>query len=70
MAERKNPSAQAIDAVLDEYRGIKKRSRSGAQESRRRRRKRPISSQVPILNPIMQRWKQLGIDPADFRERP
>ena len=70
MAERKNPSAQAIEAVLDEYRGIKKRSRSGAQESRRRRRKRPISSQVPILNPIMRRWKQLGIDPADFRERP
>ena len=70
MAGRKNPSAQAIEAVLDEYRGIKKRSRSGAQESRRRRRKRPISSQVPILNPTMQRWKQLGIDPADFRERP
>ena len=70
MAERKNPSAQAIEAVLDEYRGIRKRSGSGAQESRRRRRKRPISSQVPILNPIMQRWKQLGIDPADFREKP
>jgi len=70
MAERKNPNAQAVEAVLDEYRSIRKRSRSGAQEARRRRRKRSISSQVPILNPIMKQWKQLGIDPADFRERP
>ena len=70
MAGRKNPSAQAIDAVLDEYRGIKKRSRSGAQESRRKKAMRPISPKAPELNPIMQRWKQLGIDPADFRERP
>ena len=70
MAERKNPSAQAIDAVLDEYRGIRKRSRSGAQESRRKKAMRPISPKAPELNPIMQRWKQLGIDPADFRERP
>ena len=70
MAGRKNPSAQAIDAVLDEYRGIKKRSRSGAQESRRKKAMRPISPKAPELNPIMQRWKQLGIDPADFREKP
>ena len=70
MAERKNPSAQAIAAVLDEYRGIKKRSRSGAQESRRKKAMRPISPKAPELNPIMQRWKQLGIDPADFREKP
>jgi len=70
MAERKNPSAQAIDAVLDEYRGIKKRSRSGTQESRRKKAMRPISPKAPELNPIMQRWKQLGIDPADFREKP
>jgi hypothetical protein len=70
MAERKNPSAQAIDAVLDEYRGIRKRSRSGAQESRRKKAMRPISPKAAELNPIMQRWKQLGIDPADFRERP
>ena len=27
MAERKNPSAQAIEAVLDEFRSIKKRGR-------------------------------------------
>jgi hypothetical protein len=27
MAGRKNPNELAIDAVLDEYRGIKKRSR-------------------------------------------
>ena len=70
MAERKNPNTLAIDAVLDEYRGIKKRSRSGAQESRRKKAMRPISPKAPELNPIMQRWKQLGIDPADFRERP
>ena len=70
MAGRKNPSAQAIDAVLDEYRGIKKRSRSGTQESRRKKAMRPILPKAPELNPIMQRWKQLGIDPADFRERP
>jgi len=70
MAGRKNPSAQAIDAVLDEYRGIRKRSRNGAQESRRKKAMRPISPKAPELNPIMQRWKQLGIDPADFRERP
>ena len=70
MAGRKNPSAQAIDAVLDEYRGIRKRNRSGAQESRRKKAMRPISPKAPELNPIMQRWKQLGIDPADFRERP
>ena len=70
MAERKNPSAQAIEAVLDEYRGIKKRSRSGAQESRRKKAMRPVSPKAPGLNPIMQRWEQLGIDPADFREKP
>ena len=70
MAGRKNPSAQAIDAVLDEFRSIKKRSRSGAQESRRKKAMRPISPKAPELNPITQRWKQLGIDPADFRERP
>ena len=70
MAGRKNPSAQAIDAVLDEYRGIKKRSRSGAQESRRKQKMRPVLPKAPGLNPIMQRWEQLGIDPADFRERP
>ena len=70
MAGRKNPSAQAIEAVLDEYRGIKKRSRSGAQESRRKQAMRPILPKAAELNPIMQRWKQLGIDPADFRERP
>ena len=70
MAGRKNPSAQAIDAVLDEYRGIKKRSRSGAQESRRKKAMRPVLPKAPGLNPITQRWKQLGIDPADFRERP
>jgi len=70
MAGRKNPSAQAIEAVLDEYRGIKKRGRSGAQESRRKKAMRPVLPKTPEFNPIMQRWKQLGIDPADFRERP
>jgi len=70
MAERKNPSAQAIEAVLDEYRSIRKRSRSGAQESRRKQKMRPILPKAPGLNPIMQRWEQLGIDPADFREKP
>jgi len=70
MAGRKNPSAQAIDAVLDEYRSIRKRSRRGAQESRRKQAMRPILPKAPGLNPITQRWEQLGIDPADFREKP
>ena len=39
MAERKNPNTLAIDAVLDEYRSIRKRSRkvkhSPAAASRR-----------------------------------
>jgi hypothetical protein len=70
MAGRKSPNEEAIDAVLDEFRSIKKRGISGAQKSRRKQKMRPISAKALELNPIMQRWKQLGINPADFREKP
>ena len=47
MAGRKNPSAQAIDAVLDEFRSIKKRGR--------KTRKPIFSSRDKGNNPI-NRW--------------
>ena len=70
MAARENPNTQAINSILDEYRGIRKRSRRDSQNARRRNAKRPISSSIPSLNPILSHYKELGIDPSDFREKP
>jgi len=57
MAGRKNPSAQAIDAVLDEYRAIRKRGK----------RVRHHSAASSTRDPVRQWFKDRGIRMRDLR---
>jgi len=59
MAGRKNPNELAIDAVLDEFRSIKKRGR--------KTRKPIFSSRDKGNNPINQWYSENRINPNLFR---